>query len=59
MLLYTVHCVAQRYQSSSAKKDLYSVLGIARNATPEQVKAAYKKRAKTLHPDVNPSPRAA
>ncbi|KAK7198501.1 chaperone protein DNAj [Novymonas esmeraldas] len=52
---------ARRWQSGGGggKKDLYSVLGVPRNATADQVKAAYKKRAKALHPDVNPSPTAA
>ncbi|MFH0970507.1 MAG: molecular chaperone DnaJ [Candidatus Diapherotrites archaeon] len=36
-----------------ASKDYYSILGIDRSATPEQVKAAYKKLAKQWHPDVN------
>ncbi|CBZ23325.1 uncharacterized protein [Leishmania mexicana MHOM/GT/2001/U1103] len=50
----------RRWQlGGGSKKDLYSVLGVARNAAPEQIKSAYKKRAKALHPDVNPSPTAA
>ena len=31
--------------------DPYSVLGINRNATDEQVKAAYKEQARKYHPD--------
>ncbi|HEX8461129.1 MAG TPA: J domain-containing protein, partial [Segetibacter sp.] len=31
----------------------YTVLGIAENASPEQIVAAYKKLAQKYHPDVN------
>ena len=33
--------------------DPYDVLGISRNATDEQIAAAYKKLAKQYHPDLN------
>ena len=32
-------------------KDPYSVLGVARNATDEQIKAAYRELARKYHPD--------
>lgn len=32
-------------------KDYYSVLGITKNATDDEVKSAYKKMAKKYHPD--------
>ena len=32
-------------------KDYYSVLGVAKNATDDEVKAAYKEMAKKYHPD--------
>ncbi|MGE0710204.1 MAG: DnaJ C-terminal domain-containing protein [Planctomycetota bacterium] len=36
-------------------KDLYAVLGVAKDASADEIRKTYRKLAKQLHPDVNPA----
>lgn len=39
-------------------RDYYKVLGVERDASAQDIKRAYRKLARELHPDINPSPEA-
>ena len=55
---HTLFLLVQGYGLQGRERNYYSVLEVSRHSTAMEIRQAYKKVSKKLHPDKNPSQNA-
>jgi DnaJ-class molecular chaperone with C-terminal Zn finger domain len=50
----TILFMSLMHKEYMAQKDYYSILGVEKTASQDEIKSAYRKLAKKYHPDLNP-----
>ena len=51
--------LGERDRELADKRDYYEILGVPKTATAEEIKSAFRKRAKECHPDLHPGDKKA
>src|SRR5262249_52967847 len=54
-----IHAADPKPETVVRVRDLYEILGVARDADTESIRKAYRKLARKNHPDLNPGDKAA
>ena len=57
--MMTIKIIKNKWVSLVANKNYYDILGVDKNATPDDIKSAYRSLAKKYHPDLNKTAEAA